>query len=158
MARGNKIIVTADPNGKFDEGTITDTSKPGMFVEVVPGTAMTRGGRPSFRARSLAAGAIGPVAILLEDDLQGFTADTAYVANKPCRVYWPEAGDQLNAVVGDVAGTADDVAIGDKFGINNAGKLIANSSYASAPFQALETKTDPTADYRLWVLFMGPQA
>lgn len=158
MARGNKIIVSADPQGTFMEGTVSGTPKPGTLMEIVPATALTRGGRPTFRAKSLTAGSKGPVFVLLEDDLQGFSRDTAYVSGKPCRIYAPIAGEELNLIVASVAGTADDIAIGDLMGIDANGKLHANSSYTSAPFAAMEVITDPTADYWLWVQYLGNNA
>lgn len=157
MAKGNEIILSAYPQGKFMEGTITDTSSPGMCVEIVPATAMIDG-RPSFRARSLTAGAIGPVAVLLPDSMQGKLATDAYVANTRCFVYYPMAGEELNMLVGDVAGTGDTIAIGDLYGVNNDGKLKANSSYASAPFEAMEASAALTADKLVWFKYNGNQA
>jgi hypothetical protein len=174
VAKGTRILVQTDPHGTFDEGVINDTSKPGTFVEQVPATA-GQGGRLQFRARSRSAGAAGPVAILLEDNNQGFAGigtgtavvsggvtvpaspapGPAYVSGTRCRVYWPAEGEDLNAILGDVAGTGDIVTQGDLFGINNNGKLIANSSYASAPFQAQETLTGATGDELIWVKFLG---
>lgn len=154
MAKGNEIIVTAEPRGTFDEGIITDTSKPGTFMEIVPATAPV-GGRFSWRARSLTAGSKGPLVILLNDSEQGKTSADAYVSGTRCRLYWLCAGEEYNVRVADVAGTADDVAIGDLFGVDATGKAKANAGYASAPLQALEVKTDPTAEYLLWVKCLG---
>ncbi len=158
MARGNNIIVTGDPQGTFLEGTVSGTPKPGTIMELVPGTALTRGGRGTYRARSTTAGSKGAIYILLNDDLQGKGPDDAYVTLKPCRLYAPIAGEEFNLIVASVAGTADDVAIGDLMGVDATGKLHANSSYTSAPFSAMEVVTDPTADYRLWVQYLGNNA
>lgn len=157
MALGSTIIVSADPQGKFLEGIITDTSKPGQCVEIVPAVAPV-GGRHSLRASSHADGAKGPVIVLLEDDLQGFGMTTAYVSGSRCRAYTPIMGEELNMLLGDVAGTGDSVAIGDLFGVANGGKIKRNSSYASAPFQALEALAALTADTLVWCFYLGNEA
>jgi hypothetical protein len=179
MARGNEIIVSAHPMGKFEEGIITDTSLPGMFMEMVPATAFV-GGRPSFRARSQSDGALGPICILRGDELQGklsvgakqsdvtsggvtvkgnLAVGDAYVAGTRCFVYWPVAGEDLNAILGDVAGTGDTVTQGDLFGISSTGFLKADSSYTSAPFQAMETLAGAvTGRTVVWVKYLGQKA
>jgi hypothetical protein len=177
MAKGTKIIVSSEPHGTFEEGIINDTSSPGYLVERVTSKAF-QGNVGWFQARQTqSAGGVGPVCVLLEDQLQGkvgvkyvFGAGTssggvtvaglpqvgdAYVANTRCRVYWPIAGEQLNLVLGDVAGTGDTVSQGALFGANNNGKIIADSSYNDAPFQAMETLTALTADTPLWVQYLG---
>lgn len=152
---GTKVIASADPKGKFDEGIITDTSKPGTCMELVPGTAKN-GGRGSFRARSVTAGAKGPICVLLEDDLQGKLITDAYVANTRGRLYWPLPGEELNMLVKDVAGTGDVITTGTTlFGVNNTGTLTRDSSYASAPFLAFETAAALTADAHFLMKFMG---
>lgn len=171
MASGSEIIVNADPKGRFEDIIVSGTPKPGTLMELVPAQSVadatsTTGGFPvagtrrrfQYRAVSRTAGAIGSVAVLLADDLQGKTNDDAYTTLTAARIYWPLPGDELNLLVGSVAGTADDVAVGDLFGINNDGKLKANSSYATAPFQALEVVTDPTADYLLFCKYLGGNA
>lgn len=157
MAKGKSIVLTSDPRGLFDEGIISGTPKPGVCLEVM--AAAFSGGRPTFRAVTRATGAKGPIAVLLADDLQGKTEDDAYVSGTRCKIYWPVAGDELNMRVADVSGTADDVAIGALFGVETVtGKLKADSSYASTPFQAQEAITDPVADYLLFCRYLGNNA
>lgn len=153
MAKGNKILLNVDPFRRI-EGQITDTSKPGMMVEEVPTTANLNA-RPNYRAASAAAGSKQlPLIILVEDDLQGFSVGTAYAANTRCFACVLLPGDEVNALLGDVAGTGDSVAIGDLFGVNNNGKIIANSSYTSTPFKAQEAiaKGGITADILVWCM------
>lgn len=171
MASGNEIIVSADPKGHFEECLVSGTPKPGTCMELLPAqttvdTSTTPGGFPiaatsrrfTYRAKSLTAGSKGPVCVLLPDHLQGKTAADAYVTLTRGFLYWPIAGEEMNMLVADVAGTGDDVAVGDLMGIDAAGKLHANSSYTSAPFAALEPVTDPTADYLLFVKYLGNNA
>lgn len=171
MARGNNIIVSSKPKGHFVDVIVSGTPKPGTFMQLKATTADVQG-RFTYEARSTTSGAKGEVAILMPDKLQGAvgvgaslganlgnTPGDAYVSGRVGQVYFPVAGEELNAIVLSVAGTADDVAIGDFFGIeSSAGKLKANSGYTSAPFKALEVITDPTADYLLHVLYLGNNA
>lgn len=154
MSKGNEIIVSSDPKGKFLEGVVSGTPKPGTIMEI-KNSAMASG-RPTWQAWSKASGATGLIAVLLADDLQGLTNSTAYVSGTRCRLYVPVPGEELNLLVADVAGTADDVAIGALFGVETTtGKLKANSSYAAPCFTAMEVITDPAADYLMWVTYNG---
>lgn len=170
MAKGTKIIVSSNPKGVFLEGLISGTPKPGTIMELKTATAPV-GGRHTFIAATRADGAIGEIFVLLGDDLQGKlevgaaqsfgppAPGDAYVSGTRGFLYCPQPGEELNLIVASVAGTADDVAIGDKFGVEQtSGKLKANSAFASAPFRSMEVVTDPTADYMLWVMFLGHQA
>lgn len=176
MAKGTSILVSTEPKGVFLEGIVSGTPVPGTVMEVKPAVAPV-GGRFTYQVWSKSSGAKGLVAVLLGDDLQGkisvganatFTASggagggtyqatgDAYVDGTRCFLYCPAAGEDMNLVFHNVAGTADDIGIGDLFGVEqNTGHLIANSSYANPCFQALETVTDPTADCVVWVKFLG---
>lgn len=157
MAKGTEIVLAVPAKGTFEECTVSGTPKPGTCMEIVPATAPANG-RFTYRAKSLTAGSKGGVAVLLPDRLQGKLETDAYVSGTRGFLYWPVAGEELNLLVADVAGTADDVAIGDLMGIDATGKLHANAAYTSAPFMALEPITDPTADYLLWVKYLGNNA
>lgn len=158
MAQGNEIIVSAERKGHREEVIVSGTPKPGCIMEVVPATASSRG-IFTYRATTRTTGAKGGCPILLPNHLLGKTVGDAYVSGEQGFIYWPVAGEEFNLRVTDVAGTADDVAIGDLFGVETTtGQLKANSSYTSAPFAALEAVTDPTADYLLWVKYLGNNA
>lgn len=154
--RGTQIVASAEPMGRFDEGIISGTPKPGVCVEQT--TAAMTNGRMTYQVASQADGTAQPVCVLREDDLQGFTYDTAYVSGRRCFLYWPIAGDELNMRVLDIAGTADDITVGQRFGIDQStGKLVAGS-LTYEPFQAMEAVTDPVADTMLLVKYLGNQA
>ena len=159
MAKGNEILLSADPGGKFEDIIISGTPKPGQILELKTATA-AQGGRFTYQVSSRTAGAKGPNPVLLNDKLQGRLSTTAYADGERARIYWPQAGDELNCLLGDVAGTGDAVAIGDKFGVDNAGKIKANASYTSTPFQALEVIAAGgiTADALVFVKYLGDQA
>lgn len=156
--KGNEIIVSTNPKGVFKEGIVSGTPKPGTIMEVT--TAAPVAGRFTWQASTRTSGAKGLIAVLLPDQLQGKTATDAYVSGTRCFLYCPVAGEELNLLVGDQAGTADDVTAGSSlFGVEQTtGKLKLNSSYTSAPFLALETFTDPTADLLCHVLYLGNNA
>lgn len=149
MARGNEIIVTADPKGTFLEGIIDGTPKPGTCMQVKAGVEMV-GGRFTYEVFNQAAdGSRSLVAVLLPDSLQGRSATDAYETGKRGFLYCPIAGEELNMLIGDVAGTdgSSDFAIGDRLMIDDTtGKLVDNSSGESVPFICLETVTDLAAD------------
>lgn len=119
-------------------------------MQLVAGTLQSNG-RGTWQVSQLTTGAKQlPLAILLEDDNQGAIFSTAYVSGTRCRMYVPIGGEEINMLLGDVSGTGDIVTIGDLFGIETAtGKIKANSSYTSTPFQAMESLAALTAD--AWV-------
>ena len=97
------------------------------------------------------------VAILLEDSLQGKTVDDAFVTGTYGRLYCPIPGDEMQVRHNNVAGTADDVVIGDKLIVDDGtGKFnVTTGSPESEPFIALEAKVDPTADSLVHVMYTG---
>jgi hypothetical protein len=158
MKGTNQIIVNLEPRGIFLEGIINGTPKPGTMVQFKLGTALGDTGRFQFEVfNQTADGKRTTVMVLLADKLQGKTTSDAYADGDRCRVYCPLAGDELNVLKGDVSGTADDFAIGDKLMIDeDTGKVIASTgSPESEPFICLETVTDPTADQLVWVQCTG---
>lgn len=158
--KGTEIIVSSDPKGVFGECIISGTPKPGVLMEMT--TAALISGRPTMQVAQRASGAKGPVCILLPDRLQGQLHSTAYVTGARGFVYWPVAGEDLNLLLGDVAGTGcvEDTAVADLFGVETlTGKILANSAFGSAPFQAMEARHGfITADSWLFVKYIGNQA
>lgn len=156
--KGNEILLSENPRGRRTEGIVSGTPKPGTFMTLVAATEPDGTGRYTWEPYNRAAdGNRALVAILLEDHLQGKGPDDAYVNGDRCFLYFPLPGDELNARVADAAGTADDVAIGDLFIIDDGtGKLNATTGTPEAEvFQALETITDPAADYLLHGYYTG---
>ena len=156
MAQGSRIIAEANPRGKFEECIVYGTPKPGTVMQL-RATAKV-GGR--FTYEVYAPGTNGEqrgVAVLLEDDLQGKLATDAYVSGTRGQVYWPVPGEELNMLMKDVAGTADDHAVGDVLMVESGtGKLIVTTgSPESEPFVCLEAATDPAADALLLCKYTG---
>lgn len=159
--RGQEVIASANPKGHFEECIISGTPKPGTCMEIVPAVAAISG-RFTYRLVTRASGAIGPICVLLRDELQGKLITDAYVNGTRGFLYWPVAGEELNMVIDDVVGTGcvEDTAIGDLLMVETVtGELMANSAGASAPFAALEKRSGfITADTLEWVKYLGNQA
>lgn len=161
MARGNGIIVSADPDGVFMEGYIGAglTPKPGTVMQIDASVAL-KGGRHTWKLYNTGTDGKrtkGPLIILLDDYLQGKTPSDAYVAGTRCFGYVPKAGEEFNMLLGDVAGTGDDHTLGEVLMVDDTtGKLIVTTGTPlSEPFILLEAITDPVADTLAWVQYGG---
>lgn len=145
---GNEIVVSSEPRGRFTEGIIDGTPKPGTCMQVKAGVAMV-GGRFTFEVYNRAAdGNLATVWVLREDHLQGKGATDAYVSGSRGFLYAPAHGEELNMRIANIAGTADDHVIGEDLIIDDGtGLLIATTGTPeSEPFKLLEAITDPTVD------------
>lgn len=155
-AVGNNIIISSNPQGKFLEGIIYGTPKPGTLMEIK--TAYAQGNRHEWQVYQPGTdGNRRVVAVLLEDGLQGISVTTAYVTGTMGRLYVPIAGEELNMLIADVSGTGDDhTALEMLIADTGTGKLIATTgSPESEPFQLLQTLTDPTADVLAPCMYTG---
>lgn len=158
MAKGNKIIVSSQPRGVFETVIIDGTPKPGTCM-TMKATAVDGNGHFEFEVfnADAADGENFAVAVLDMDALQGRLATTAYADGELAQVYYPVAGEQLNVLKKDVAGTGDDFLVGSTLIIDDGtGKVILTTgSPEREPFQCLEAITDPTADQLVWVKYTG---
>lgn len=158
MARGNEIIVSANPRGVFLEGTINAALKPGTICQIDVSEGIGNDGRFDWEAYNADAdGNRRLIAVLLPDHLRGKTATDAYASGDRCFLYVPVAGEELNCLVANLSGTADDHSFGDLLIVNDGdGLLIATTgSPESEPFMLLEAITDPTADTLAHVQYLG---
>ncbi len=156
MAKGNKIVVAAEPQGRMKDGIVSGTLYPGMAVEIYPAVEPING---LLTYRVCTPGTNGypsEVAVLVEDELQGVADTVAFTTGRNCRVYYPLFGEEINCLVKNLSGTADTHAIGDLFEIENAsGLLIASTAAAvgtKAPYKCIETSTALTADALLCMI------
>lgn len=161
MARGSRIIVSANPRGVFMEGYIAsgETPKPGQILQIQSATAL-KGGRHTFELYNADADGgrpKGPFYVLLEDSYQGRTVDDAYAAGERCFLYTPLPGEELNLLIANIAGTGDDHTKGEMLIVDDTtGKMIATTgSPETEVAQLLETITDPTADTLAWCIWTG---
>lgn len=166
-ARGNVILITADPKGYAEEVIVNDTSKPGTVMEL-KGTVAEAGGRRTFEAAGTTAanstfsgmaadGNRLPIAVLLcSADPWGAACPPykgptdAYAAGERGVVYYPAPGEELNMLIKDETGTGadQDFLVGDKLIVDDGtGKLLRSSgSPESEPFIILQALTDLAAD------------
>lgn len=164
MSVGNTILINGtDPKGRFLEGIISGTPKPGTCMQVKAATEPVNG-RHTWEVYDVSGAqkdAIPSlVAVLLEDSLQGKTVSDAYASGDRCFLYCPLPGDELNMIIADISGTADDYAIGDILQIQDGtGKLedaVAGTAFNySRPFIVMETVTDPAADNLTHCMYTG---
>lgn len=157
MARGKEIIVSSEPGGVFMEGTIDGTPKPGTCMQVKAGVAMV-GGRFTYEVYNPGAdGEQRPVIVLLPDQLQGRLATDAYVTGTRGFLYMPRLGEELNMLVANISGTADDHTIGEMLMIDNGTGLLVTTtgSPEMESFQCLEAAVDPTVDQLLMCMYTG---
>jgi hypothetical protein len=161
MAKGNEIIVSAEPCGRFLEGIVYGTPKPGTVMQLKAATEPV-GGRFTWEVANYDAdGDQRLVAVLLPDQLQGKTATDAYVSGERCFLYCPLPGDELNMLVTDInTGTSDTFAIGDLLMVDDGtGKLVdTTGTPESESFLCLETYADPTStqtDFLLHCMYTG---
>lgn len=170
MAKGNEIVVTGEPRGRFLECIVSGTPKPGTVMELKWSVTTPTNGRWTYEpagttansGTTLGMAADGnrlPIAVLLPDRMQGGLATTAYVSGTVGYLYFPLPGDEINMLIKDETGTGDteDYVPGVKLIVDDGtGKLIQSSSTPeSEPFICLETVTDVAADTLTWCMFTG---
>lgn len=155
-ARGETIIISTEPCGKFLSGVVSGTPKPGTLMEIM--TPFHSNGRHRYRAYQPGTdGERRMVIVLLEDNLQGKLVTDAYTNGSWGRFYVPAAGEELNMLIGDVVGTGDDHPAGELLMADTGtGKLVASTgSPESEPFILLEAVTDPIADFLSPCMYTG---
>lgn len=166
MARGNSIIVSSNPDpAGMVEGIIGAglSPKPGTIMQLQTGTAL-KGGRHTWELYNGDADGgrpKGPFIVLREDPYQGKTTSDAYAAGDRAFGYVPRAGDELNLLVANLSGTADDHPIGEMLIVSTAadatqGKMLVTAGSPETEVAILlEAITDPTADTLAWCRWTG---
>jgi hypothetical protein len=155
MARGQRIVVNPDAKGTYAQGYITTAEKPGTVCQLDASVALKHGDHTYkvYQPGTDGENPLGGYWILIEDLYQGKTKDDAYAAGDFAKFYSPRMGDQLNLLVANLAGTADDHALNEKMMVDTGtGKLIITTGTPEDEVaQLLEVITDPTADTLAWV-------
>lgn len=161
MARGNEIIVTSNPRGVFNEGYVKtgETHYPGQVLQV-DATVSLVGGRHTYKIYAPGTDGENPVGsywIVLPNHLIGKGPSDSYAAGEREFLYSPMRGEELNLLVKNLSGTADDHSAGEKMMVDDStGKLIATTgSPENEVAVLLEAITDPTADTLAWVQWAG---
>lgn len=164
MARGNGIVVTSDPKGQFQEGYVKtgQTFYPGMAVLRDASVALISGVH-TYKIYDESAdgdqptGAIWIVTNML-GELIGKLVSDSIAAGERAMFYSPRPGEELNLLISNLAGTADDHALGEKLMIDTGtGEFIATTGTPEQEVaQLLEAITDPTADTLAWCQWGNP--
>lgn len=158
MSSQATIVLTASPRGRFFEGIVSGTPKPGVCMQ--PTTTAAVNGRFTWQVFTWGTdGERALIVVLREDDLQGYGVDQAYVTGTICQLYAPLPGDELQMILQDIAGTGalQDLVIGNKLIVDNGtGKLLETTGSPEAePFVIFEAITDLAADTLVHVMFTG---
>lgn len=159
MASGNAIIVNADPRGNFGEGVLSGATYPGVHLEIVPATNPVSE-RYTWRARSSANGAAGPIVVLLNDWEQGGTGTDQIATAVRVKFYWPLPGDKMNCRVAESSGTGTSGSnlIGDRLSVNTSGLLMAGTSTVQPYYLLDRTGLDTYTTALKLVLYLGGYA
>jgi hypothetical protein len=93
---------------------------------------------------------------LLPDQLQGKGATDAYVLGTRCFLYCPISGEEMNLVLGEIAGTGNTFAIGDRFIIDAENGILVPESGSPQETLAvcLETVTQVAGSHLTWCMMM----
>lgn len=160
--QGQDVVVKGGT--KRECGIVIGTPKPGVVMQPVRGTALSNG-MQSWEpyGTTAASGSEGVAAdgnqriLAILNIVPGKTRDDAFVSGELGELIFPEVGDEFNLWVLDAVGTGDDVTPGDLLTVDDGtGKLTKTTgSPESEPFEALQTATDPAADYVLHCKYTG---
>lgn len=165
--RGNEIIITSDPKGQFQEALVKSgqTFKPGMIVQ--PDASVDEvGGVNTFKIYADSADGDHPTGgfWVVTNGLQALlgqgpldSSGNPISITDRCQVYNPRAGEQLNLLIKNLSGTADDHTKGEKLMVDTGtGMLIATTGTPETECAMLmETITDPTADLLAYCIWSG---
>ena len=158
-SQGNKIVVKSHDNRPYVEGFISGTDKPGTVMQISPAVEPISGRYTWLNYDRAADGnrPAGPLAVLVENWKLGKDATTAYVTGEYCLLWIPQAGEELNMLVANIAGTGDLFAIGDLLIVDDGtGKLIATTGTPeSEPFMCASTTAALTADALMHCFYTG---
>lgn len=163
MARGNSIIVSTEASviGPLTEGYAKtgETPSPGVCVVKDPTVALKHG-RHTYKLYAPGTDGEMPAGakwIVTEDTKLGRTMNDAYAAGEIMRLYCPYAGNEMNLLLADVAGTGDDHSAGEKLILDTGtGRFIATTGTPEEEVALLlEAVTDPTAATLAWAEWGG---
>lgn len=159
--RGNQIVISQDPRGRFIGGVVSGTPLPGTIMQIVAGTAVDGNGDHTWAAFNRDADGdrpLGPLAVLLAKG-EGFDTSVAYEDGHQANLYIPLPGDELNvrwATSG--TGTGDALTVGQIGIVEDGTGLVIDTtgSPQTEPFTAMEAVDDTVAAGTLvWVSYSG---
>lgn len=160
--QGNRIMLTNRDDIRRIEGVIKTgiTPKPGTVMQIDISAGFDANNKLTleyYDADADGARPHGPLLVLEEDRYQGKLMTAAYAAGDPASCVIPEAGDILNMLLQDVAGTGDAHSAGELLIVDKGtGELIATTGTPeSEPFMLFDALAAPTADTLARVVATG---
>ena len=136
MAKGNNILCGTDYKGRHIRVIVSGTPSPGTGMTLVVGTAVDGLGRFTWAAFNRDAdGNRALLGILVNEQMEGKTATTAFAAGDEAYVYIPQPGDMVNVLTSAAVTRGDYLIRGDGDGLFE----TTTGTPESEPFQALET-------------------
>jgi hypothetical protein len=174
--RGNAILITEDPRGRFKEGVVDGTPKPGSIMQLLAGTSVDDNGHHTWGVYDRSADGdnpAGPLAVLLEkgEGVAPFTitgssgsrtrtndGGSAFEAGDLCRLYCPLPGDELNVLWATSGTSTGDALTVGQIGMpeDGTGLIIDTTGVECEPVIAMEALSDTVAAGTLtWVMFAG---
>jgi hypothetical protein len=151
------IVVSGDPRGRGQGCIVSGTPVPGTCMTVLAATEPV-GGVFTYEVYNRDAdGDRAPVAVLVEDNIQGRIITKAFTTLDNGQLFFPQQGDLLQMLVANISGTADSFAIGDYMIIEDGtGKLIATTgSPQMESFVIMETQSALTTDLHVLCQYTG---
>lgn len=155
MSAHAPIVVTSAPVGRFLEGTIKGTPKPGQLMEIDPAVPMDARGRFAWRVYQPGTdGLRRPIVVLREAQLLGKLKTTAYADGDACWLYCPINGDEVQILMKNETGTGDSVSLGDMITFDSGtGKGVPVTAVEAIQCQAQEDIAGMTEDTHVLVMF-----
>ena len=158
--RGSRVLISENPRGRFLEGIVDGTPKPGTLMQVAA-TAVDGNGRHTWGVYDRDADGdnpAGPLAVLLERG-EGYTpftgsgasrvndGGTAYVAGDVCFLYCPLPGDETNLLWATSGTSTGDSLTVAQIGMpeDGTGFILDTTGVECEPVIAMEALSDTVA-------------
>lgn len=156
--KGNEIVVTPGPQGprgRFFEGIISGTPKPGTMMQLKAATEPIQGAFTYEVVNRTNSGQRGPTIVLLPDSMQGKLATSAYADGDRGFFYMPANGDELNMLVSAANGA---LAIGDQLMVEDDTGLLLKQTALVTDYATPGLDTEAELIVAINLLKNRPQA
>ena len=146
--RGSRVLISENPRGRFLEGIVDGTPKPGTLMQVAA-TAVDGNGRHTWGVYDRDADGdnpAGPLAVLLERG-EGYTYESAYTAGDVCFLYCPLPGDETNLLWATSGTSTGDSLTVAQIGMpeDGTGFILDTTGVECEPVIAMEALSDTVA-------------
>ena len=154
--RGNKIVATSEPRGHQEEGQLTEANRfPGTILQI-DASITPLNGQFGWKASNPGTDGLAVLKAVLQEDFEQGVASTgtAYPQNAWVPIYMIQHGEYINLLLGEVAGTGNTYAVGDKLIVDaEDGILVPFTGSPAATFgQCCEVVTQVAGSHLTLVL------